>query len=51
VHPFQIESQPNETPFTSRRSQATQGELSKAENFFDDANNPIDSKVGFAVRI
>ena len=39
VHAFQIERQADETPFASGRLQAAQGELAKAEDFFDDANH------------
>jgi len=36
---FEIERQTHQTPFSSRRRQAWQRELSEAEDFFDDAND------------
>ena len=40
---FEIERQAHQTPFSSRRRQASQRELSEAEDFFDDANDRLHS--------
>src|SRR3989337_2279107 len=39
MQPFQIEGQANQTPFPGSGRQPTQGELAKAEHFFDDADD------------
>src|SRR5512139_3230874 len=41
VHALEIEGQTDETPFACGRKQAAQGELAKAEDFFDDANDQL----------
>ena len=39
MHAFEIEGQADKTPFASRRPQAAQGELAKAEDLLEDAND------------
>jgi hypothetical protein len=39
MQPFQIEGQADQTPFACGSRQAAQGELAKAQHFFDDANS------------
>jgi hypothetical protein len=49
VHPLKVESQANETPLTGRSGQAAQGELSKAEDLFDNADDRFDRTFAQAI--
>lgn len=41
---FQIKSQANQRPFPGRRRQTAQGELAKAQDFLDDANDGFNGR-------
>lgn len=46
---LQVESQTNQAPLPSDGQQAAQGELAKAQGFFDDANHWLDGTLAETV--
>src|SRR3990172_5294779 len=49
MHALEIEGQTDQTPFARGGKQAAQGELTKAQHFFDEANHRLDGTLSQAI--